>query len=141
MFKKILLPIDVEHSGSWDKALPMAMQIADEGGEIHLLGIVHDLGSAMIASFLPDGAEKKAMEKLKHALQTFAETNAPASGHVEVHVAHGHVPEAILRTAENLGADLIVIASHPPDDLTSRLVGSNAGKVVHHSPRPVLVVR
>ena len=56
-------------------------------------------------------------------------------------MGHGHVHETILKVAKKLGADLIVMASHPPDDLRSFLVGSSAEKVVRHADVPVLVVR
>ena len=141
MFDKILLPIDLNHHESWDKALPMALRCAAGKGEIHVLGIVHDLGVAMVASYLPEGFEKHAMEKLKADLSEFAEREFPDSANVTVHVGHGHVPETILRIAGDLGVDLIVMASHPPNDLQTLLVGSNADKVVRHSPIPVLVAR
>jgi len=37
--------------------------------------------------------------------------------------------------------DLIVMASHPPEEVQDFLIGSNADRVVRHSPIPVLVVR
>ncbi len=123
MFDKVLLPIDMTHPESWEKALPMALRCAGSSGEIHVLGIVHDLGAAMIASYLPEDFEKTAMAR------------------VHVHVGHGHVPETILRIAGDLGADLIVMASHPPNELKTLLVGSNADKVVRHATLPVLVAR
>ncbi len=141
MFDNVLLPIDLNHKASWEKALPMARRIAGAGGKLHILGIVHDVGAAMVASFLPEGFEQQAMERLKAELQTFAETELPAGANVEVHVAHGHVPEAILRTAGALGADVVVMASHPPNDLQAMLVGSYADKVVRHAELPVMVVR
>ncbi len=141
MFDKILLPIDLNHTESWKVALPMARRCAGANGEIHLLGIVHDLGVAMVASYLPEGFEQKAMEKLKAALTEFAGSELPAGARVAVHVGHGHVPETILRIAGDIGADLIVMASHPPHDFQTLLVGSNADKVVRHSEIPVLVVR
>lgn len=141
MFDKVLLPIDVNHPESWETALPAAQRCAGPEGEIHLLGIVHDLGSAMIASYLPEGFEKKAMETLKAQLQEFAATEFQEGKRPEVHVGHGHVPETILRTADHIGANLIVMASHAPNDFQTLLVGSNADKVVRHSAIPVLVVR
>ena len=141
MFDKILLPIDMNHPESWEKALPMARRCAGAKGEIHLLGIVHDLGMAMVSSFLPEGFEQQAMEKLKAELLEFAARELPDGARVQVHVGHGHVPETILRIAGDLGADLIVMASHPPNDFQTLLVGSSADKVVRHSPLPVLVVR
>ncbi|SEW18866.1 Nucleotide-binding universal stress protein, UspA family [Cognatiyoonia koreensis] len=141
MFDKILLPIDVNHRESWEKAIPMARQCAGSEGDIHLLGIVHDLGSAMVSSFLPEDFEKKAMESLKMRLSELAEKEFPAGAKVQTHVGHGHVPETILRIADQIDADLIVMASHPPNDLQTLLVGSNADKVVRHATIPVLTVR
>ena len=138
MFDKVLLPIDLNHTESWQAALPMATRCAGSGGEIHLLGIVHDLGVAMVSSYLPEGFEKKAMENLKAQLVEFAASEAPDA---KVHVAHGHVAETILRVGADIGADLIVMASHPPNDFKTMLIGSNADKVVRHATIPVLVVR
>jgi len=141
MFDKILLPIDMNHPESWQTALPMAKRCAGTNGEIHLLGIVHDLGVAMVASYLPEGFEQTAMENLKADLITFATGHFDKDDKYQVHVGHGHVPETILRIAGDLEADLIVMASHPPNDFQTLLVGSNADKVVRHSTIPVLVVR
>ena len=141
MFDKVLLPIDINHPESWEKALPAARKCAGEGGEIHLLGIVHDLGSAMISTFLPENFEQTAMEKLKARLGDLVASEFGDTGKVETHVGHGHVPETILRIAGSIGADLIVMASHPPNDFQTLLVGSNADKVVRHSTIPVLTVR
>ncbi|QFS82836.1 Universal stress protein G [Roseivivax sp. THAF40] len=141
MFDKVLLPIDLTHPESWQKALPAARKCAGPDGAIHLLGIVHDLGSAMIASFLPEDFEQKAMETVKADLTALAARELSDYPSVEVHVAHGHIPETILRIAGNIEADLVVMASHPPHELQTLLVGSSADKVVRHSTIPVLVVR
>ncbi len=141
MFNKVLLPVDVNHTESWEKALPAALQCAGPEGEVHILGIVLDLGAAVISSFLPQDFVQHAMEDLKGKLAELAEKEVPAGRQVEVHVAHGHVPETILRVADHLGADLVVMASHPPNDLQTILIGSNADKVVRHATIPVLTVR
>lgn len=141
MFDRILLPIDINHPASWETALPAARKCAGKDGEIHLLGIVHDLGSAVVSSFLPADFEKTAMENLKAKLADLAAAEFGAGDKVQTHVGHGHVPETILRIAGQIEADLIVMASHPPNDLQTLLVGSNADKVVRHSTIPVLTVR
>lgn len=140
MFDKVLLPIDINHPESWEKALPAAQQCAGGSGEIHLLGIVHDLGSAVISSFLPENFEQKAMEDLKARLGELAAAQSSGAT-IETHVGHGHVPETILRIAQQIGADLIVMSSHPPNDLKTMLVGSYAEKVVRNATIPVLTVR
>ncbi|WP_068110920.1 universal stress protein [Tropicimonas marinistellae] len=141
MFDNVLLPIDLNHPESWEKALPMALKLCGATGTLHLLGIVHDLGAAMVASFLPKDFEEKALRQMMENLETFKDEHVPAGARAEVHVEHGHVPEHLLTAAKHLNADLIVMASHEPNDLRSFLVGSYADKVVHHSPIPVLVVR
>lgn len=141
MFQNVLLPIDLNHRASWEKALPMATKLCGEDGTLHLLGIVHDLGAAMVSSYLPAGFEQKALQKMKEQLDTFCDEHIATGAKVVVHVEHGHVPEHVLVAAKRFGADLIVMASHPPDDLRSMLVGSYADKVVRHASIPVLVVR
>ena len=141
MIRRILLPIDVGHESSWRKALPMAAHLAEGGGEVHLLGIVHDVGSALVATALPKGFERQAVAEMGEHLERFAAEHAPEGLDVRTHVSMGHVPQRILSVAEEIGADLIVMASYAPDELRSLLVGSNAGKVVRHSPISVLVVR
>lgn len=138
MFDKILMPIDLTHDESWKTALPMAKRCAGQDGEIHLLAILHDLGAAMVSSYLPKDFEKTAMEKLKSQLGDFAASEVPEA---KLHVGHGHIAETILRIAGDMNADLIVMSSHPPNDFKTLLIGSNADKVVRHATRPVLVVR
>lgn len=141
MFKKVLFPIDINHPESWEKALPLVLDCIGGTGELHLLGVVHDVGVNVVASFLPDDFEQKAMERLKAQLMEFAQQHLAGKAKAEVHVGYGHVAPTILRHAKDLGADLIVIASHMPNDFQTLLVGSNADRVVRHAEIPVLVVR
>ena len=141
MFDNVLLPIDLNHPASWEKALPMGLKLVGTSGTLHLLGIVHDLGAAAIASYLPAGFEEKALQKMKQDIDQFIAGNIPEGVKAIAHVGHGHVPEHILSAAKDIDADLIVMASHPPDELMTFLVGSHADRVVRHADRPVLVVR
>lgn len=141
MFDNVLLPIDLNHPESWQRALPMAVKLCGTSGTLHVLGIVHDLGSPLIASYLPDNFEAEALKRMKADLDAFIARELGSKVTAVPHVGHGHVPEHILSAAQSVGADVIVMASHPPDDLRTFLVGSNADKVVRHADRPVLVVR
>ena len=141
MFRNILLPIDIEHPESWEKALPMAVELTGTEGTLHLLGIVHDIGSAWVAGALPRDFEAQSLQSMKSSLNVFAAERLPGNMRVKTHVGHGHVAEHILKAAATIGADLIVIAAHHPDDLRTLLIGSNSGKVVRHAKIPVLTVR
>ena len=142
MFDNVLLPIDLNHDASWEKALPLALKLAGATGTVHILGIVHDLGSAaIVSSYLPKGFEEQALQRMETELEAFRDAHVPSGSAAAVHVGHGHVAETVLKTAEDLGADVIVMASHAPDDLRHLLVGSYADKVVRHAVIPVMVVR
>lgn len=137
----VLLPIDLQHPESWAKALPAAKRLAGDRGVIHLLGIVHDFGSSMVATFLPKGYEQKILQRMKEELDAFAADHFDDESRVRIHVGHGHVAETILKAAAKYGADLIVMASEKPDELRSILVSRDANAVVRHSPVSVMVVR
>ncbi|MEP6947393.1 MAG: universal stress protein [Acidobacteriota bacterium] len=53
---------------------------------------------------------------------------------------HGAPDKAIIETAKNWGADLIVVGSHGRG-FWGRLLGSVSDGVVHHAPCSVLIVR
>ncbi len=55
------------------------------------------------------------------------------------HRIDGDATEALLQVADQVGADLIVVGSRGLHGL-SRMLGSVSTKVVHHSPRSILVV-
>ncbi|MBU3030975.1 universal stress protein [Paracoccus marinaquae] len=141
MHENVLFPIDLQHEASWRRALPEARRLAGEGGTLHLLGIVPDIGSSMVATFLPKGFEKKALADMKSQLDGFVADNLEPGARVATHVGHGHISETILKCAADLGADVIVMASHRPDELRSILISSHANSVVRHSPVSVMVVR
>ncbi|HUS98523.1 MAG TPA: universal stress protein [Hyphomicrobiaceae bacterium] len=58
-----------------------------------------------------------------------------------VHVKDSYPADGIINTAEKLGCDLIVMASHGRRGLTRLLLGSQANNVVTHSTIPVLICR
>ena len=58
-----------------------------------------------------------------------------------IHVADKHPAEGIIATAKEVGADLIVMASHGRRSINRLLLGSQANEVVTHSEVPVLIVR
>jgi nucleotide-binding universal stress UspA family protein len=58
-----------------------------------------------------------------------------------LHVADMHPAEGIVETAQKIGADLIVVASHGRRGLSRLLLGSQTYEVVTHTKVPVLVIR
>lgn len=52
----------------------------------------------------------------------------------------GYPPRQIMRLADDIGADLIVVGSRGPGSVKSVVVGSTSREVLAHAGRPVLVV-
>lgn len=52
----------------------------------------------------------------------------------------GSTPETLVREADRLGADLIVLGSHGHGILRRALLGSVSAHVLHHAGRPVLIL-
>lgn len=141
MFKTILLPVDIQHEISWREALPKAVALLAPGGTLHVLGVVHDVGSAWVASYLPSGYEKRALNEMKSQLNTLVARELPDLPNVATHVGYGHVAETIIENATKVGADLILMSSQRPDEMRTFRIGSQGDKVVRHSPISVLVLR
>lgn len=141
MFSCILLPIDLQHRSSWDRALPIARELLAEGGQLHLLGIVHDVGNAWVASYLPKGYEQRAMSDMKAQLQDLAAAELPDLQGLHTRVGYGHVAETIVDVSKLIGADLIVMSSRSPDELRTFRIASQGDRVVRHATVSVLLVR
>jgi nucleotide-binding universal stress UspA family protein len=141
VFKDILLPVDREHEASWRTALPVAIDYCKASGAIlHVLTVVPGLGVGNVSSFLPMDFEQKILDQAGQWMHAFARDHVPSGIPVQHIVGHGKVHREILRVAAEIGADLIVMASHRPE-LADHLLGSNAAHVVQHAKCSVLVVR
>lgn len=141
MFQKLLVPLDLEQSSSWEQALPAALELrAASGGELHILTVVPVIEMSIVASYFPADYEAKMVESARERLSKLVAECVPPGVSATEHVALGPIYDTILKTAESIGADLIVMASHRPE-LKDYLIGANAARVVRHSKRSVLVVR
>lgn len=141
MYKTILLAIDLNEASSWEKALPVAVEQAIAGGsKLHIATVVPDYGMSLVGSFFPSDYEKKALAEADKVLDKFVADNLPEEIEVSHTVGHGTIYKEILATADRVGADLIVMASHRPER-SDYLLGPNAARVVRHGKCSVLVVR
>ncbi|WP_086871486.1 universal stress protein UspG [Kosakonia pseudosacchari] len=142
MYKTIIMPVDVFEMELSDKAVRHAEFLAQSEGVIHLLHVLPASASLSLHRFAAD--IRRFEEHLQQEAQTRLNTmithfNIDAS-RIKTHVHFGNVRDMVNELAEEIGADMVVIASRNPS-ISTHLLGSNAANIVRHAHIPVLVVR
>ena len=122
MYKTILVPVDVSHSGQGSKSIEIAKRIGGEECRVVALFVAPDV-PGYVAVELPEGWRQKGLAAARTELREVAGDDA-----VEIEIRSGHPPTKILECAAEIGADLIVIASHRPG-LQDYFLGSTAARV------------
>lgn len=141
MFDQILLTVDLNDKSSWNTALPVASKLCrDNQAALHLLTVIPDFGMSIVSHYFPEGYEKEIAKKTLEQLHAFSKKHVANDVKVQHIVGEGTVYQVILRVADDIHADLIVMASARPE-LKDYLLGPNAARVVRHSNCSVLVVR
>ena len=139
MYSSILVPVDLEEPSSWRKAVPAALAIGTcFGAKVGLVHVVSDELLAVEAEW-SGLALRRILDTARARLGLLAD-DLTAETEIEVHVATGRIYRGVLDVAEQVGADLIVMASHRPE-MKDFLIGENAERVVRHARCSVLVVR
>jgi nucleotide-binding universal stress UspA family protein len=140
MYNDVLCAIDLADEHSWKKALPKAIEMRGDSGNLHLLTVVPEFGLSMISQYFPKDFEDTTLKATQDALREFIDKNVPKDIPSRAIVAQGRAYEQILRIASEVGCDAIVMAAGNPD-LAQYLLGPNAARVVRHATCSVLVVR
>ena len=129
-FEAILLPIDLASEPSWKRPLNLALKLTAGGAMLHVMTVVPDFGMSIVGSYFDESFEKNALDDVTKQLEAWTAD----------HVAHGTIYAEILRAADELQCDAIVMAAHRPE-LKDYLLGPNAARVMRHASQSVLVVR
>jgi len=141
MFNKILLALDLGDPASYNRVLPVAQDLAERhNSELHVLSVVPSYSMPIVGSFFPEDFEKKALAAAKEKLAQVLGAQARPSLSVTGHVVNGAIYEEIIKGADKLGCDLIIMEAHRPE-FKDFLLGPNAARVVRHAKQSVFVVR
>ena len=138
MYSNIVVAVDLNHGEAGKALLERAAKLVDPAGTIHILHVLEDVPSYILAE-LPRDLTERRMADARVELKLLAET-AAGGATVEVETRHGAPAAQIIEAADDHGADLIMIASHRPG-LSDYFIGSTAARVVRHAPCSVMVLR
>lgn len=136
--KKILVPVDFSECSR--KALGYAVPLAEQfGAELTLLHVA--ASNPPVAQLGP--ADEVALEEARKQLESLqARIGAAVPSHSVLRVLRtGRLHLEIIRAAEEMGIDLIVLSTHGHRGVARVLMGSTTEKVVRYAGCPVLVVR
>lgn len=138
-FSRILVAIDGSEGAG--RALGTAIELARlSGSSLSALAVEGPL--PVYAATIGEVDEAK-REKDAFFGRVAAEAKrlaAEAGVELEIQLRPGHAAELIVRHAEELGADLVVVG-HKGHFLQDYLLGSTADRVAHHARCPVLIVK
>ncbi len=139
---RILVPVDF--SSDSDEALEVAREVAATYGASHI-DVVHvvALPAAPLGPGLPTAAPIH-LDIARQARESLSELSAEASEgkpSISIRVLEGPAAWRIVETAEEVGADLIVLGSHGLSGLRRFLIGSVSERVVRWAHCPVWVLR
>jgi nucleotide-binding universal stress UspA family protein len=146
MFKNILIPTDGSELSqrAVGKAIDLARLHQARLVGIHVIPDYHLL-IAYEGAFDPvteerieEEAKTRAEGYLAFVQRGAADAGVPCETVCET---SDHPYDAILKTADSRGCDLIVMTSHGRKGLAAVLLGSETRKVLTHAKIPVLVVR
>lgn len=141
MFGKILVAID--GSGTSEKALECALDEAKAWKcPLHVVYVVE---TGLFSSMPMDNTWEIMLSMLEKEGQTAlgsAQERADKKGvSITTHLKEGHAGNEIIKVAEEIDADLVVIGSHGKSNVDRILLGSVSSYVVANSGHAVLVVR
>ena len=138
-YTKILVAIDLSEDSS--QVVKRGQAIAkNNAAELHIIHVIEPLSFAYGGDIPMDfsGIQDEIHQQATQQLQRFAEANEINAEHQ--HIVLGRPEVEIHSTAEELGADLIVVGSHGRYGL-ALLMGSTANGVLHGAGCDVLAVR
>lgn len=141
---RILVATDGSEAAS--RAAWAALRLSEMAdSELHLVHVGHAPWPPLPASASAvEGEQLRALteQEARRVLDREAERVRQEGAEVsEAHLRIGKADEEIVATAEDVGADLIVVGSRGLGTMQRMLVGSVSESVVRHAPCPVLVVR
>jgi nucleotide-binding universal stress UspA family protein len=143
MYNTILVPLD--GSKRAEAILPHVEDLAGRyGATVIFLRVVEPvpLNVGLEGAYTVLGEEfERRIEQAESYLAALQGEYREKEIEVRIRVVHGSAVEAIMKTADREGADLIAIASHGRSGLPQVFYGSVAAGVLHRVDRPLLLIR
>lgn len=135
--------VATDGSDDSELAIRRAVELANNtGSELHLVYVM-----LLSRWFLPDTLSEAQLLRLEEEAQSVLDTQVGKAEEAGGAIAHAHLErglradEEVIKLAEELGVDMIVVGSRGTGTLSRALMGSDAESIARHAQCPILVVR
>ena len=139
--KSVLVPIDGSDCSLRALHYLIGARAGDRGPALHLLNVqpamTGDVRQFVARSDIDDYRRAQSDEALRPARDLLDGAGLAYESHLDV----GHAADCIIRCAEALGCDHIVMGTHGRSALADLLVSSTTLKVLHQTRLPVVLVK
>ena len=134
---KILLATDGSEDA--DFAARAAIELSNRtASELHVVHVWHEVPTPHFHSFVRAQLRQEAEEVLQKQLERIEQSGGTIA---EAHLREGRTVDEILDLSDELEVGLLVVGSRGLGGVGRILLGSVSEGIVHHSRRPVLVMR
>jgi nucleotide-binding universal stress UspA family protein len=140
MFKKILVPLDIDYADTAVVVYQKAAAIATlSGAEIKLISVMPGFGMPIVAAYFSDEVRKETADKFTAAVDDFVKTHCDEA--VSYTISIGKNWEEIIKVADNWSADLIVVYHNRHREINEVFSQSCSQRVSDHAKCSVLRLR
>jgi universal stress protein F len=140
MFKKILVPIDIDYPKTAAAVYNRAAEIAKlSGAEIRLVSVMPGFGMPIVAAYISNETRKEVADRFEASLKKFINDHCvePASYTVRT----GKNWEEIIKVADKWEADLIVVFHNRNREINEAFSKSCSQRVADNANCSVLRLR
>ena len=102
MYKHILFPVDMEHTGESTQALGIALAEAQRSGaRLTIMTVAPGFGSPLVASYFDQETVKAALKEVARHLKQYIDDNVPEGIETHAVVVEGNPANLILKQAQD----------------------------------------
>ena len=140
MFKKILVPIDIDYPNTAAAVYKRAAEIGKlSQAEIRLVSVMPGFGMPIVATYISDEMRKEVTDRFETSLKKFI--NDHCAEPVSYTVRTGKNWEEIIKAANKWEADLIVVFHNRKREINEAFSKSCSQRVVDNANCSVLRLR
>ena len=140
MFKKILVPVDIDYPDTARSVYEKAAAIAGlSEAEVKIVAVMPGFGMPIVASYISEALRRETEKKYRDSVEAFVRNNCGPA--VTFTVKTGKNWEEIVKTADQWGADLIVVYHNHRREINEVFSHSCSQRVADHANCSVLRLR